>query len=250
LTNDCDAFGKELSPEIPYAYSGKRYDATTGLLYFGKRYYDPILRRWLTVDPIGSVNHSNLYQYLFNNPYLYQDLNGEFAFAIPLVFWGAELALPTISACMTAIAYGAAAGAVAYGGYKLVDVINQQDYSSEGKYYSGDSGSDPNSSNWAMKSGSVDPTLPANPDDLVKKPGWKETTHPDAKESGHRTFENKQTGEKLRHDEAKPGASGHKGESHWHRFNPNSKNRFDEYLDANNNPVPRNSPESHLYPQQ
>jgi hypothetical protein len=27
-----------------------------------------------------------------------------------------------------------------------------------------------------MKSGSVDPSLPANPEDLLKKPGWKETS--------------------------------------------------------------------------
>lgn len=55
-----------------------------------------------------------------------------------------------------------------------------------------------------MKSGSVDPTLPANPDDLLKRPGWKETTHPEAGKKGHRTFENEKTGEKLRHDKGKP----------------------------------------------
>lgn len=124
--NSCDPFGVALSSEIPYAYVGKRYDAKSGLVYFGKRYYVPALGRWLTPDPIGPLNHSNLYQYLFNNPYLYQDDNGEFAFAIPLIFLGAELALPTISACITAITYTAAAGAVAYGGYKIVEAINKE----------------------------------------------------------------------------------------------------------------------------
>ena len=75
--NDCDAFGAGLSWEIPYAYAGKRYDPKTGLIYFGKRYYDPSLRRWLTPDPIGPEDHSNLYQYVFNNPFRYQDPNGE-----------------------------------------------------------------------------------------------------------------------------------------------------------------------------
>ena len=84
----------------PYAYTEKRYDSNTGLVYFGKRYYDPIFRRWLTTDPIGPENHSNLYQYLFNSPYLYEDPSGEFAFAIPLLIWGAELMLPTLSAKM------------------------------------------------------------------------------------------------------------------------------------------------------
>src|SRR5690606_26931414 len=136
--NSCDPFGVGLTSEIPYAYAGKRYDAGTGLVYFGKRYYVPNLGRWLTPDPVGPLNHSNLYQYLFNNPYLYQDDNGEFAFAIPLLFWGAELALPTISACITAITYTAAAGAVAYGGYKLVETFNDRGYPSMGDYYSGD----------------------------------------------------------------------------------------------------------------
>jgi RHS repeat-associated protein len=75
--NDCDAFGAGLSSEIPYAYAGKRYDPKTGLIYFGKRYYDPSLRRWLTPDPIGPEDHSNLYQYVFNNPLRYQDPTGE-----------------------------------------------------------------------------------------------------------------------------------------------------------------------------
>lgn len=75
--NDCDAFGGGLTEVIPYAYSGKRHDAKTGLVYFGKRFYDPSLRRWLTPDPIGSIDHSNLYQYVFNNPFFYQDPTGE-----------------------------------------------------------------------------------------------------------------------------------------------------------------------------
>lgn len=75
--NDCDAFGSGLTDEIPYAYSGKRYDSKTGLLYFGKRYYDPACRRWLTPDPIGPEDHSNLYQYVFNNPLRFHDPTGE-----------------------------------------------------------------------------------------------------------------------------------------------------------------------------
>jgi RHS repeat-associated protein len=75
--NDCDVFGAGLTDAIPYAYAGKRYDPKLGLVYFGKRYYDPSIRRWLTTDPIGPVDHSNLYQYVFNNPCRYQDPTGE-----------------------------------------------------------------------------------------------------------------------------------------------------------------------------
>jgi hypothetical protein len=90
--------------------------------------------------------------------------------------------------------------------------------------------------------------LPVTPEELLKDPKWQETSHPGAKENGHRTFENTETGEKLRHDEAKPGEYGHKEEAHWHRPNPNKTGKLDEYLDVNDIPVPRNSPESHLYP--
>ena len=246
--NDCGVFGMGLSEEIPYAYAGKRYDSTTGLIYFGKRYYEPSLRRWLTPDPIGSSNHSNLYQYLFNNPYLYQDDTGEFAFAIPLLFWGVELALPTISACITAITYTAAASAVAYGGYKLVETFNDRGYPAMGDYYSGDL--TPGLNNWSystMKSGSVDPTLPANPDELLKRPGWKETTHPDAGKKGHRTFENGKTGEIIRRDQGKPGQTGHKAQDHYHHQVPNGKGGYN-YVDGKGDPVPAGSNQAHLYP--
>jgi hypothetical protein len=59
------------------------------------------------------------------------------------------------------------------------------------------------------------------------------------------TFENKAKGEKLRYDEGKPGETGHKGESHWHRPNPDTTSRHDEYLDADDNPVPEHSDPSH-----
>ena len=75
--NNCDAFGAGITAEIPYAYAGKRYDAKTGLLYFGQRYYDPELGRWLSPDPMGSMDHSNLYQYVYNNPFSFQDPTGE-----------------------------------------------------------------------------------------------------------------------------------------------------------------------------
>ncbi len=232
--NSCDPFGVNLSGAIPYAYAGKRYDSESGLVYFGKRYYHPALGRWLTPDPIGPLDHSNLYQYVFNNPFRYRDPNGEFAFAIPLVIWGAELALPAISA----LVYGAAAGAIIYGTYKVGEAIQGWECSSIEGYYSIDS---------MYKSGSVDPSLPANPDDLLKRPGWKETTHPDAGKKGHRTFENKETGEKLRHDEGRPNESGHEKYSHYHRPNPNKSSKHDEYLDHNHNPVGRHSDASHLY---
>jgi RHS repeat-associated protein len=36
-----------------YRFSSKEYDTVTGLYYFGYRFYDPTLQRWLNRDPIG-----------------------------------------------------------------------------------------------------------------------------------------------------------------------------------------------------
>ena len=123
--NDSDAFGRSLNPRIPYAYSGKRFDPATGLIYFGQRDYDPNLGRWITQDPAGWADSSNLYQYVFNNPFAYRDPDGQFAFVIPFLIWGAEIALPTLSACVGPIIYGALTGAVVYGGYQMTQVLNK-----------------------------------------------------------------------------------------------------------------------------
>ena len=74
------AFGEEQNtPEQsnPWRYFSKRIDPETGLIYFGKRYYDPQIARWLTTDPAGFTDSVNLYQYAFNNPFKYYDPHGE-----------------------------------------------------------------------------------------------------------------------------------------------------------------------------
>ena len=93
----------------------------------------------------------------------------------------------------------------------------------------------------------IDPRLPSHPDELLKSPSWVEVTHPKAAQKGHRNFKNSQTGEMLRFDQAKPEKSGHRGKDHWHRTNPNSTGDHDLFLDAQGNPVPKNSEASHLY---
>jgi RHS repeat-associated protein len=62
------------------SYTGKEHDKDTGLTYFGARYYDPQLGRFLSVDPVG-FNASkpmsfNRYAYANNNPYAYVDPDG------------------------------------------------------------------------------------------------------------------------------------------------------------------------------
>ena len=59
-----------------WRFSSKRVDPETGLVYFGRRYYDPILGKWLTQDPLGLKAGPNLYAYVLNCPMTMFDLYG------------------------------------------------------------------------------------------------------------------------------------------------------------------------------
>lgn len=69
-------------------YTGKEEELGMDINYFGARWYDPQLGRFLARDPVGFQNgnvHSfNRYTYVNNNPYKYVDPDGEFAQLI----WG------------------------------------------------------------------------------------------------------------------------------------------------------------------
>jgi len=56
-----------------YRYSSKEIDPQSGIYYYGYRYYEPNLQRWLNRDPIGEWGGINLYRYVRNNPINYRD---------------------------------------------------------------------------------------------------------------------------------------------------------------------------------
>lgn len=56
-------------------YSGKERDAT-GLYYYGYRYYQPWVGRWLSADPAGTMDSLNVYQMVKNNPVSLIDPDG------------------------------------------------------------------------------------------------------------------------------------------------------------------------------
>lgn len=56
-------------------YSGKELDAS-GLYYYGYRYYQPWVGRWLSADPAGTVDGLNLYRMCRNNPVTLVDEQG------------------------------------------------------------------------------------------------------------------------------------------------------------------------------
>ena len=83
---------------LQYKFTAKEFDPETGLYYFGARYYDARLSRWVSTDPIlskylptgnkkrdsnlpgmgGVFNpvNLNLYHYSGNNPVIYVDPDG------------------------------------------------------------------------------------------------------------------------------------------------------------------------------
>lgn len=72
---DEDAFEVEGLIQRTWRYSGKELDAS-GLYYYGWRYYQPGLARWLSADPAGLVDGANLYRMSRNNPVRYRDNSG------------------------------------------------------------------------------------------------------------------------------------------------------------------------------
>ena len=77
-----DAFGNSLSQSGPLAdwfrhrFSTKYYDAVTELYYYGYRFYNPALMRWLNRDPIEEEGGLNMYHFLYNNSLISLDLLG------------------------------------------------------------------------------------------------------------------------------------------------------------------------------
>ena len=74
LNNQATASGNRIG------FAGKPYDNASGLSYAGARYYDPVLGRFMGIDPAavepGSVHGFNRYAYANNNPHKYVDLDG------------------------------------------------------------------------------------------------------------------------------------------------------------------------------
>ncbi len=67
-----DAFGvlmtKTGTLDQPFTFSTKRYNGSTGLSYYGYRFYNPGIGKWLTRDPLGVAGGINLYGFVSNDP--------------------------------------------------------------------------------------------------------------------------------------------------------------------------------------
>jgi len=67
-----------------YKFTGQRLDDSTGLYYYGARYYDAAIGRFVQADSIvpqpGNPQALNRYSYVLNNPVRYTDPTGRWVF--------------------------------------------------------------------------------------------------------------------------------------------------------------------------
>jgi RHS repeat-associated protein len=102
-----DSFGNLLEQTNPlvafrYGYTGREFDAESGLHFYRARYYDPGIGRFISVDPMGfEAGDTNLYRYVFNSPTQWVDPSGEI---VPLL-------LGVLYATLAGAAVGAVVGA-------------------------------------------------------------------------------------------------------------------------------------------
>ena len=81
-------------------FGGKSYEDATGLSYFGARWYDPVVGRFMAMDPVdwnsGNPSHSfNAYMYANNNPYRFTDPDGRCPVCEGIVIVGAGVWIGT-----------------------------------------------------------------------------------------------------------------------------------------------------------
>jgi RHS repeat-associated protein len=65
--------GEASAVSNPFRYTGREFDAETGLYYYRARYYSADLGRFLEPDPIGFGDGMNVYAYVGNNPINFVD---------------------------------------------------------------------------------------------------------------------------------------------------------------------------------
>ena len=73
------------------SYTGHVFDNESQLIYMQARYYDPVIGRFYSNDPVSSLEHLfglqgiqgfNRYEYANNNPYKYTDPDGKVAYCV------------------------------------------------------------------------------------------------------------------------------------------------------------------------
>jgi RHS repeat-associated protein len=72
----------------PFQYTGREYDPETGLYYYRARYFDPVIGRFISQDPVGFGAGLNFYAYVRGNPANLIDPSGLTSETNAAFFWG------------------------------------------------------------------------------------------------------------------------------------------------------------------
>jgi RHS repeat-associated protein len=93
-------------------FTSRRQDVDTGLVYMGARYYDPVIGRFISKDPVGfdeaNIHSFNRYAYANNNPNRYVDPDGRSA-TLTLCFGGPVACVVGVGLTVATAYYGAEA---------------------------------------------------------------------------------------------------------------------------------------------
>ena len=114
------------SVDLHYKFTGKELDRESGLYYYGARYYDPVIGRFISPDSVvqspGDPQTLNRYSYCRNNPLLYTDPSGHFFgiddFIIAMVL-GAAFGATTSAIMGGNVGLGALTGAISGAAFAL-----------------------------------------------------------------------------------------------------------------------------------
>jgi RHS repeat-associated protein len=102
LTRQYEAYGALQAGAVSgHAFTGREFDAETGLYYYRARYYDPRLGRFISEDPIAIDVRPNLYAYVLDSPVNFTDPLG----------WDAITDDPAVKKCICDIWTRARGGA-------------------------------------------------------------------------------------------------------------------------------------------
>ncbi|ADN75521.1 ParB-like nuclease domain protein [Ferrimonas balearica DSM 9799] len=101
------AYGKDMrGSSDDVGYTGHKFDKDLALSYMQARYYDPVIGRFYSNDPVDALGHIrrgnpthgfNRYTYVNNSPFKYVDPDGEFGLLGAAIGMGVEIGAQLLS---------------------------------------------------------------------------------------------------------------------------------------------------------